>query len=180
VTRRGKTSRNGVEEDRQVPDKEKPRDWDKELAEVDRLLAKLPHADPTLGRGGPAAPKPGTPGAPHALAPGAVAATPPPGATVVWIRVGLGLLAGLAMTQWPYSHACGLKEMFYLVGAGAVVAAAVWGAWGSWRRRMGLAHGLSIGLLIWGLALVTFEVLPRIGYAATTATWFCPEPPVTP
>jgi hypothetical protein len=66
--------------------------------------------------------------------------------------------------------------MFYLVGAGAVVAAAVWGAWGSWRRRMGLAHGLSIGLLVWGLALVTFEVLPRVGYAAKTATWFCPEP----
>ena len=90
------------------------------------------------------------------------------------------LLAGLAMTQWPYTHVCGLKSMFYLVGAGAVVAAGVWGAWGSWRRRMGLAHGLSVGVLIWGLALVTFEVLPKIGYAAKAATWFCPEPPAAP
>ena len=165
------------------PDKEKPRDWDKELAEVDRLLAKLPHADPTLGRGPAPVHQPGAPGAPHAhpthgaLPPGVV---PPPQPFAVWIRVGLGLLAGLAMTQWPYTHVCGLRSMFYLVGAGAVVSAGVWGAWGSWRRRMGLAHGLSIGVLIWGLALVTFEVLPKIGYAAKAATWFCPEPPVVP
>ena len=29
---------------------EKDRNWDKEMAEVDRLLKKLPDADPTLGR----------------------------------------------------------------------------------------------------------------------------------
>jgi hypothetical protein len=33
-----------------VADIEKERDWDKEMAEVDRLLKKLPAADPTLGR----------------------------------------------------------------------------------------------------------------------------------
>jgi hypothetical protein len=161
-----------------APDHEKPRDWDRELAEVDRLLAKLPQADPSLARGPAAAPghKPGAPGVMH-IPPGHPSA---PSWTAVWIRVTLGLLVGLAMTQWPYSHACGLKTMFYLTGAGAVVAAAVWGAWGSWRRRMGFAHALSIGLLIWGLALVTFEVLPRVGYAAKTAGWFCPEPHVTP
>ena len=160
-----------------APDQEKPRDWDRELAEVDRLLAKLPHADPAAGRGPASAPghKPGAPGG--MASPGQPSG---PSGAAVWIRVTLGLLVGVAMTQWPYSHACGIKTMFYLLGAGAVVAAAVWGAWGSWRRRMGLAHTLSIGLLIWGLALVTFEVLPRVGYAAKTATWFCPEPPVTP
>ena len=159
---------------------DKARDWDKELAEVDRLLAKLPHADPTLGRGpAPGAHKPGSPGAAQMLQQARVSAgVPTP--LAVWIRVGLGMLVGLAMTQWPYSHVCGLKEMFYLIGSGAVVASAIWGAWGSWRRRMPLAHGLSIGLLIWGFALVTFEVLPRIGYSYKTATWFCPEPPATP
>lgn len=162
------------------PDKDKARDWDKELAEVDRLLAKLPHADPTLGRGpAPGAHKPGTPAAAQALQHAReTAGAPKP--LAVWIRVGLASLVGLAMTQWPYSHVCGLKEMFYLIGAGAVVASSVWGAWGAWRRRIGLAHGLSIGLLVWGLALVTFEVLPRIGYAAKAATWFCPEPSATP
>ena len=33
-----------------MADIEKDRDWDKEMAEVDRLLKKLPAADPTLGR----------------------------------------------------------------------------------------------------------------------------------
>ena len=33
-----------------MADIEKERDWDKEMAEVDRLLKKLPAADPTLGR----------------------------------------------------------------------------------------------------------------------------------
>src|SRR5205814_3807904 len=33
-----------------VADIEKDHDWDKEMAEVDRLLKKLPAADPTLGR----------------------------------------------------------------------------------------------------------------------------------
>lgn len=163
------------------PDKDKARDWDKELAEVDRLLAKLPHADPTLGRGQPHALKPGTHGPAH-LAPGhrPGGGGGEPSATAVWIRVGLASLVGLAMTQWPYSHVCGLKEIFYLIGAGAVIASSVWGAWGSWRRRMGFAHALSVGLLVWGLALVTFEVLPRVGYAAKAATWFCPEPPAAP
>ena len=32
-----------------MADIEKDHDWDKEMAEVDRLLKKLPAADPTLG-----------------------------------------------------------------------------------------------------------------------------------
>src|SRR2546422_10337110 len=43
-----------------VADIEKDHDWGKEMAEVDRLLKKLPAADPTLGRtdgGRPAGPK---------------------------------------------------------------------------------------------------------------------------
>jgi hypothetical protein len=157
---------------------DKPRDWDKELAEVDRLLAKLPHADPTLGRGAkgppPKSPGAGAPGHAAVLGP---AVSSPRDRLGVWVRVGLALLLGLAMTQWPYSHACGLRLGFYLVGVGAVIAGAVWGALGSWRHRMGPAHGLSIGVLVWGLALLAGEVLPRTGYARTAAAWFCPEPP---
>ena len=164
------------------PDKDKARDWDKELAEVDRLLAKLPHADPTLGRGHQPVHKPGTHGPAH-LPPGhgPGAGGGEPSATAVWIRVGLATLVGLAMTQWPYSHVCGAKLLFYLIGAGAVVAASVWSLFGTWRRRMGMAHGLSIGLLVWGVSLLTAEVLPRVG-STTTAVWFCPEPapPATP
>jgi hypothetical protein len=157
---------------------EKPRDWDKELAEVDKLLAKLPHADPTLGRGQkPALPPPG--GAkqqPHTFVTHPPTTGPINSPTGVWIRVGLGLLIGLGMTQWPYSHACGLKMMFYAIGCGTVLAAGVWGAISSWRRRMGLPHVLSLGLIVWGLALVAGVILPRTGYAKNAATWFCPEP----
>ena len=32
-----------------MPGNEKDRDWDREMKEVDKLLAKLPDADPTLG-----------------------------------------------------------------------------------------------------------------------------------
>jgi len=34
----------------------KERDWDREMREVDKLLAKLPDADPALGRGVPPSP----------------------------------------------------------------------------------------------------------------------------
>ena len=45
--------------------KEKERDWDREMREVDKLLAKLPDADPTLGRGVPTVPM--IPKPPHGL-----------------------------------------------------------------------------------------------------------------
>jgi len=161
-------------------DKDKARDWDKELAEVDRLLAKLPHADPTLGRGHPQTHKPGSPvptHGPQGHIAGGAASTP--SATAVWIRVALATLVGLAMTQWPYSHACGINLFFYMIGAGAVVAGSIWSLFGTWRRRMALTHGLSIGLLVWGMTLLTSQVFQRVG-PGTTAVWFCPEPPVTP
>src|SRR6266508_6094603 len=53
--------------------KEKERDWDKEMRQVDKLLAKLPDAEPTLGRGVPTvpvSPRPAVGGAPGTLQPG--------------------------------------------------------------------------------------------------------------
>jgi hypothetical protein len=155
-----------------MPD-EKPRDWDKELAEVDRLLAKLPHADPTLGRHQkPAAPQPGA-RAPAALPPAAAGPATSGQRLGVWIRAGLGLVVGLAMTQWPYPNACGLRLGFYLVGVGTVLAAGIWGALSSWRHRMGTPHVLSIALIVWGAVLSAGVIVPRVG-ANSTATWFCP------
>ena len=157
-------------------DKEiKDRDWDREMREVDKLLAKLPEADPSLGRGAPTVPRayaaPGT----HATPSGEVRAAAGARLTT-WIRVGLGLMLGVGMMVWPYSHVCGLKLIFYTIGAGTVVVAGVWSGMSSWKRRMGLAHLLSLGLVIWGLALAAAVVLPRIGYANQAAAWFCPEP----
>lgn len=146
------------------------RDWDKELAEVDRLLAQQPVAPP------PTAPRGGSRGAP--------AAAPAAGRTLskrewlgTWVRVVLGLLIGIGMTQWPYTYGCGFTLAFYLLGVVAVIAAGVWSGISSWRRHLGLAHLLSQGLVIWGLVLGAREVLPRVHYAAQAATWFCSDAP---
>jgi hypothetical protein len=66
--------------------------------------------------------------------------------------------------------------IFYLIGATTVSVAGVWSAISSWKRRLGLAHALSFGLIIWGLVLAAREVLPRVGYAKHDAPFFCPEP----
>jgi hypothetical protein len=163
-----------------VADKEKARDWDREMAEVDKLLAKLPEADPYLKGDKPAvAHRPAAAGG--APAPGAL----DPAATRrawlgTWARVALGLLIGIGMTQWPYTHGCGIKLWFYLTGVAAVIVAGLWSSITSWKRRMGRAHVLSQALIIWGLVLAAREVLPRANYAKAAATWFCPEPAPTP
>src|SRR5919201_6874167 len=154
-------------------DKDKDRDWDREMREVDKLLAKLPEADPTLGRGQPAAhpPQGGV---------ATVRTTPvAPGGTrsvaAAWFRLGLGLLLGIGMLVWPYSHICGARLLFYSLGSLTLVVAGVWSALASWRHRQAFAHLLSILLIIWGLVLVMGIVLPRIGYAGQEAVWLCPE-----
>ena len=156
---------------------QRARDWDREMREVDKLLARLPAADPSLGRGDPTMPRahPATPGG-GGRGGGPVTARD---RLSTWFRVGLGVVLGLGMVMWPYSHVCGLKLILYMVGSLAVVVAGVWGSLASWKRRMGLAHLLSLGLLLWGLALAAGVVLPRIGYARTAGIWFCPEPPTT-
>lgn len=149
-------------------DKEKDRNWDQEMREVDRLLAKLPAADPEPAHA-PTLKKPMT-----AVTPGA--ARPTRGEWLgTWARVALGLAIGVGMTQWPYTHGCGIRLLAYAVGVGAVLAAGIWSSLSSWKRRLGLAHALSQLLIIWGLVLAAREVLPRVGYAKLEGVWFCPD-----
>jgi hypothetical protein len=158
-----------------VADKEKDRDWDREMRAVDKLLAKLPEADPTLGRGVPTVPRAYPAPGGHVAAAGPVSAR---ARLTTWFRVGLGVLLGVGMLVWPYSHVCGAKLLFYLIGVGTLSVAGAWGALSSWRRRMGLAHVLSLLVLLWGAVLTVTVVLPRIGDGGPQAIWFCPEPPV--
>jgi hypothetical protein len=158
---------------------QKERDWDREMREVDKLLAKLPDADPLPARGVPTVPvSPRPAGAGGPVGGGAVHhAEPARGRAwfTTWVRVGLGLALGVGMLAWPYSHACGLKLVFYLIGAATVTVAGVWSALSSWRRRLGWAHLLSIVLVVWGLALAGSQVLPRVAGNPRTP-FFCPEP----
>ena len=163
--------------------KEKERDWDREMREVDKLLAKLPDADPTLGRGpirgaggGAAAGEGGVPTVrttPYAVGGGR-------GFASTWLRLGLGLLLGIGMLVWPYSHVCGLKLLFYMLGIATLVVAGVWSALSSWKHRQAFAHLLSLTLVWWGLTLAAAAVLPRVGYAGQEAIWLCPEPSAAP
>lgn len=147
--------------------KNQERDWDRELAEVDKLLNQLPtHREEQAAAARHAAP-PRAPGAPPLGAGGGVH---PIG---TWVRVALGLALGIAMTQWPYAHGCGVKLFLYLGGVFTIIVAGVWSGLSSWKRRLGLAHVFSQGLVIWGLILAAGVILPRIGYAKSAATWFC-------
>jgi hypothetical protein len=148
--------------------KNQERDWDKELAEVDRLLNQLPsHREEQVAAQASKRAQP-------AARPGPSAADVGGGRIGTWARVGLGLLLGIGMPLWPYDHACGIKLFIYLGGVLTVVVAGVWSSLSSWKRRMGTAHLISQLLVVWGLVLTAEVLLPRMGYAKAPATWFCP------
>jgi hypothetical protein len=148
-----------------------PRDWAKELAEIDKLMAKSPPAAAPPATG-PASRSPATPA--RGAGPPALPAPARGSVLSVWTRVLLGVVLAGAMTQWPYGKQCG-TPLFLYTGASAVVGlAGFWAAASSWRRRMGLAHVVALLVTLWGLILVAAIVLPRIGYARAEATWLCP------
>jgi hypothetical protein len=43
----------------------------------------------------------------------------------------------------------------------------------SWTRRHAPTHVLALLLILWGIALVAYQILPRIGYAAERWAWQC-------
>jgi hypothetical protein len=157
-------------------DKGGPRDWDKELAEIDKLIESGPKAPAQVPAKKGAAPAPSRPSASSgsAPAPGGRLANFRYSTTMTWVRLVLATLVGVGMTQWPYTHGCGMELYGYLAAVGGVIVASFWSLVSSWKSRSSLAHGLSIVLLFWGSALAAREILPRIGYAKTAATWECP------
>jgi FtsH-binding integral membrane protein len=133
---------------------EPPRDWDKELADVDRAITQPPTRPlpPTQRR--------------------FVALT--------WFWTGLAILLAVALAVWPYDKNCGLRLIFFL-GAGAIaLLAGVLGALTGWSHRRGLAHLLSLLVIVWAGVMVVREILPRVGYAKESRDWTCPPPPPVP
>ena len=153
-----------------------PRDWDKEMAEIDKIIAKQPV---TQG-----AREPGSQGA-RALQPGSSAPSVPQRAAPVavgrrealgtWVKVLLG--AGVATAVaffWPYSHGCGLKLYGYIAAAAGVMIVGLWGVVASWKSRMGFAHLLALLSMLLGGALIAKSVLDRTTYPKLPSTWTCP------
>jgi hypothetical protein len=140
-----------------------PRDWDKEMAKIDKQLESVSDAQ---------------------LFPEKKGASPVQKAQVAevrettksWpaiVRLALSVALGIGILFWPYANRCGLGLSGYLIAVTAVAVSGVWSAVWTWRHRAGRAHALSILLMVWGLVLGATEVLPRIGYAKQALTWSC-------
>jgi hypothetical protein len=156
------------------------RDWDKELAKVDKQLASLsdeqllgtPAPVPSSGAREPGrVPAKAAPASPPAAAPKATSAFG------VYARLALVVAVGGAMAIWPYPSRCGVGLAGYLAAVGVVIAGGLWSTIWTWRHRASRAHTVSLLVLAWGLALGAMQILPRIGYAKPDlehpAAWFC-------
>ena len=144
------------------------KNWDKELAKIDRQLASM--SDDQLQT------KQAPPAAAGAAGPAVAAAAPAaPTRAGVLARVGLALVLGVGVVFWPYAAACGAGLFAYLGAVATVAAAGVWAATATWRARAGRSHVVALFVLAWGLALTAIEVLPRLGYATDSArsAWSC-------
>ena len=155
------------------------RDWDKDLAKIDRQIGSMSDADllaatqanrlaqkDTAALGG---------GASSPVLPGKVAK--PVGKWGVYFRAGLSLTLAIGLLFWPYDAHCGPGLFGYLLAAGMVCVTSVWSGIFSWKVRMPAVHILSLLLFGWGIVMGGAEVLPRVGYAianeAHPATWLC-------
>lgn len=135
-----------------------PRDWDKELAAIDRAIERAPAAPASQ---------------PDSPSRGASAPVVRGSATRAWGRLLPVVALAVALPFWPYARACGLGLALYLGAIGLLVATGAWAAASAWRHRRPLAHLLALAVIAWGAVLAAREVLPRIGYARVAAVWTC-------
>jgi hypothetical protein len=139
------------------------RDWDKELAKIDKQLESVSDSQLFPEKKG-AAP-----------AQKAQVATDRE-TTKSWpaiLRLAISVALGVGILFWPYATRCGFGLAGYLAAVTAVAASGLWSAVWTWRHRVGRAHVLSILLLAWGLVLGATEILPRVGYAKLPLPWSC-------
>jgi hypothetical protein len=148
---------------------DQPRDWDKELANIDRVMAKQSGSAPPVAPGRPAA---------------VPSAAPVPArrrsVALTWFWVILGIALAVALPIWPYDNGCGIRLFFFLGAIGITAIVGVLAALASWSHRRGFAHLLSLVVIGWAGVLAAREVLPRIGYAKQSSTWSCAAQPAAP
>jgi hypothetical protein len=149
-----------------------PRDWDKEMAEIDKLIAKAPvqgarEPGSQGARGAPALPAPQRAAAPPVARAGREA-------LVTWVKVLLGVgVASAVGLAWPYAHVCGIPLYGYLAAAGGVVLVGLWGTVAGWKSRMPLAHTLALLATLAGAVLAGKVVLDRSSYPKVPLSWRC-------
>ena len=146
-----------------------PRDWDRELADIDKAMDKQ-GSGPTAPRvGGAVAPRPAP----------AVVTTARGSVAITWLWVLFAVALAVALPLWPYQRVCGLQAFFFLGAAGVTVVVGGLAALSSWANRRGFAHVLSLLVVAWGAAVAAREILPRVGYAREVRTWTCATPAAT-
>jgi hypothetical protein len=141
---------------------EQPRDWDKELADIDRAIAKQPATPPTKGAGG------ALPGPQRRFV------------ALAWFWTLLAVLLAVALIIWPFDKSCGIRLIFFLGAAVLALVMGVLGAISSWAHRQGPALLLSLVVILWAGLMAAREILPRAGYAKQAKEWTCPPPPPVP
>jgi hypothetical protein len=139
------------------------RDWDAELKKVDRAMEKVSDEAMFPAR---------TAKSPEARA-AAVDTQRRTSTLGVFVRLSLAVALGVAVVFWPYGSRCGIGLAAYLAVVAVLIGAGIWSGVWTWRHRAARGHVLSLLIVLWGLILVSMEVLPRTGYAVATAAWTC-------
>ena len=155
---------------------EQPRDWDREMADIDRAIAKQ-GGTPGAPGGGTVTPRsaPAPTGAPASPRPAAAPRRGSVAVTWLWVLLALGL--AVALPLWPYQRSCGLQAAFFVGATGITLLVGGLAAISSWANRRGLAHVLSLAVMAWAAIVAAGEILPRVGYARETRTWTCVAAP---
>lgn len=151
---------------------ERPRDWDKELANIDKAMERQGSTPPAIGGGGPVSPPPRA---------GQVGTGTTRGHIVLtWFWVLLALALAAVLLLWPYDKGCGLYLGLFLGAVGTTVVFGLLGAFSSWSHRRGIAHVTSLLVLVWAAVAAAREILPRTGYARQNLPWLCASTPPAP
>jgi hypothetical protein len=80
--------------------------------------------------------------------------------TMVRMWVGLGAVHCALMTFWPYPKTYLWGLVLYLLSLGLVLVTGIWGARLSWDARLGGAHTVALGTVLWAVTLAAAETLP--------------------
>jgi hypothetical protein len=172
------------------------RDWEKELAMIDRQLASLSDEELAARKEQAASTGGASPG-PKGVAPAArpqpapasgVAAPGFPTSTApgtgwrarlaVNGKLLVALAAGVGILFWPWGWRCGSDLVLFLAAVAGVTLAGIWAARSTWHHRAGKRHVLALLVVLWGITLAAWQVLPRAGlvvprYVTVPAEWGC-------
>lgn len=87
--------------------------------------------------------------------------TPGPVA-IVRLWVGLGVALGASMAYWPYPRTYFIGLFVYLFAVDVVLLTGVWAAKLSWDARLGGAHTIALGTVLWSITLAVQQTLAAV------------------